>query len=274
MATTLGLKNLSRAMDNLLAATTHKGEDWADLQQVYSRALGQWSTELGHVVGIIGGANSQEKHAGQEGVIFTTVSKDRQKAAVKFLNENAFQTPAMFIKPEILRRLEPSGTLARIRTAQLRILTPMVQAPRLNRLVEQSAIDGAQAYSAAEYLADLRNGLYSELLKPSVKVDAFRRNLQRAYLEILGSRLNSATRLTDDQRPLLRGELQSISAMAKTASVRAADRETRLHLEDLRDEVAKLLDPRYQQQTPNQPVIAAPSGLDLEEGCFVDYAIY
>ncbi len=273
-ATTLGLKNLSRAMDNLLVATTHDGEDWDDLSQVYSRALGQWSTELGHVVSIIGGVDSQEKHAGQDGVIFVTVPKARQKAAVKFLNENAFETPAMFIRPEILRRMEPSGALTRIRTAQLRVLTAMVQAPRLNRLVEQSAIDGPQAYSAVEYLSDVRNGLYSELLKPSVKVDAFRRNLQRAYLEILGSRLNSATRLTDDQRPLLRGELQSISAMAKTASLKAADRETRLHLEDLRDEVAKLLDPRYQLQTQNQPVIALPSGFDIEDGCFVDYGVY
>ncbi|MEI9811663.1 MAG: zinc-dependent metalloprotease [Acidobacteriota bacterium] len=74
-ATTLGLKNLSRAMDNLLNAATHEGEDYGDLQQVYNRALGQWSTELGHVVSIIGGANSQEKHGGQSGVLFTVVRK-------------------------------------------------------------------------------------------------------------------------------------------------------------------------------------------------------
>ena len=41
-ATNLGLKNLKRVMDNmLLAATTHEGEDWSDLEQVYGRALGQ-----------------------------------------------------------------------------------------------------------------------------------------------------------------------------------------------------------------------------------------
>jgi hypothetical protein len=35
-----------------------------------------------------------------------------------------------------------------------------------------------------------------------------------------------------------------------------------------------MLDPRYQQTTPNQPVIALPASLDFEEGCFVDYAIH
>jgi hypothetical protein len=153
----------------------------------------------------------------------------------------------------------------------------MLQAQRLNRLNEQATIDGQQAYSAVEYLSDVRNGLFSELSKPSVKVDAFRRNLQRAYLEMIGTRLNSAARPTDDQRPLLRGEIQSISAMAKTAIARAGDRETRLHLEDLRDEAAKVLDPRYQLQTPNNPVIQIPSGfnlVDIEDGCFVDYGVY
>ena len=63
-ATNLGLKNLKRVMDNmLLAATTHEGEDWSDLEQVYGRALGQWSTELNHVVAIVGGSDSQDKHA-------------------------------------------------------------------------------------------------------------------------------------------------------------------------------------------------------------------
>ncbi|MEI9811662.1 MAG: zinc-dependent metalloprotease [Acidobacteriota bacterium] len=191
---------------------------------------------------------------------------------MKFLNENAFQTPTMFLKPDVLRRLEPSGTLTRIRTAQLRVLTAMLQANRLTRLNEQVTIDSAQSYSPVEYLADVRQGIFTELSKPSVKIDAFRRNLQRAYIDLIASRLNSATRLVDEQRPLLRGELQSIASNAKTGLLRAADRETRLHLEDLRDEIAKVLDPKYQPPTP--PVGAAiPLPSFEEEGCFVDYAI-
>jgi hypothetical protein len=272
LATNLGLKNLARAMDNLLAATTHDGEDWSDLEQVYGRALGQWSTELNHVAAIIGGVDSQDKHAGQTGVRFVSISKARQKAAVKFLSDNAFQTPTMFIKPEILRRMEPAGTLARIRAAQQRVLVQVMSPGRFSRLVEQEAVDGATAYPPAEFLADVRQGIFGEMAQPIVKIDAYRRNLQRAYLELVATRLNGAQRATDDQRPMLRGELQTIANNARAAALRATDRTTRLHLEDLRDEIAKILDPKYQQANPTpNPILLLPTSAD--EFCWTDYAV-
>jgi hypothetical protein len=58
--------------------------------------------------------------AGQNGLRFTPVARERQQQAVHFLDENAFATPMFLVKPEILRRIEPNGVLGRIRTAQLR----------------------------------------------------------------------------------------------------------------------------------------------------------
>ncbi len=273
-STGLGLKNLERVMNNLLPATTRNREDWADLEQVYGRALGQWATELNHVTAIVGGSDSQEKYGGQDGVRFTSVDRQRQRAAVKFLNDNAFKTPSMFLKPEILRRIEPAGSLARVRTAQLRVLTSLMEASRFRRLVENEAIDGPTAYSPSEFLADVREGIFSEMYDNKPQVDAFRRNLQRAYLDLIAGRLNGAQRATDDQRPMLRGELQTIAADATRAARKTTDRETRLHLEDLRDEIAKILDPKYQlanppQQAPQAPPITGEDG----EFCWSDYAV-
>jgi hypothetical protein len=263
-------------MDNLLTATTHDGEDWSDLEQVYGRALGQWSTELNHVAAIIGGVDSQDKHAGQDGVRFTSVPKDRQKEALKFLSENAFETPMMFIKPELLRRMEPAGALARIRAAQLRVLTTVMAPQRFARLVEQETIDGSAAYTPTEFLADVRVGVFGEMLQSSVKIDAYRRNLQRAYLDLVATRLNGAQPTTDDQRPMLRGQLQTISANARNAAAKAADRVTRLHLEDLRDQIAKILDPKYQQTTGGGGPVNQPNSFELDlngEFCWTDYAV-
>ena len=60
------------------------------------------------------GAESQEKYGAQEGVRFTPVAEARQKAAVKFLVENAFATPDYFLDVETLRRIEPVGAMDRI----------------------------------------------------------------------------------------------------------------------------------------------------------------
>jgi len=273
-STGLGLKNLQRVMDNLLAATTHEGQDWEDLRTVYGRVVGQWANEMGHVAQIVGAFDSFEKHGGQEGVRFTLIPKARQVAAVKFLNENAFATPTMLLRPEVLRRIEPSGALTRIRTAQLQVLNSLLSSQRFGRLVEQEALDGAAAYRPSEFLADLRKGIFGEVYSTSVKIDAYRRNLQRAYLDLISTRLNGAQRANDDQRPMFRGELKTISADAGAALARAADRDTRLHLEDLRDQIAKILDPKFQQASPAPAQSNPPQTSDRDDdNCWPDYAI-
>lgn len=95
--------------------------------------LGQWATELNHVTQIVGGFNSQEKYGGQDGVLFTPVPKQQQASAVRFLNENAFTTPAWAIKPEVLGRISPVGTLDLIKASQLRVLNSLMSGARFNR---------------------------------------------------------------------------------------------------------------------------------------------
>src|ERR1041385_614069 len=178
-STALGLKNLKRVADMLLPATTHNGENFDDLEELYARMLGQWTLELNHVTAIVGGLNSQQKHAGQDGVRFAVVPKERQIAAVRFLNENAFATPTWAIKPEILRRIEPSGAIARVNAAQERILNSLLNNARFDRLVEEEAIDGVAAYKPAEFMADVRRGIWSELEGAGpIRIDVYRRNLQ------------------------------------------------------------------------------------------------
>ena len=271
-STALGLKNLERVMGYLLPATTTKtGEPFDDLTEVYGRVLGQWVLEMNHVAVIVGGMDSQQKNIGQEGVRFSLVSKDRQSSAVAFLNKNALQTPSMFIKPEILRRMEPTGELTRIKTAQMRVLSTLLSNDRLSRLSEEEAIDGAKAYRAIDFLSDLRKGVFQELDAQNIRVDAFRRNLQRGYIELLSEKLNGRAAVTDDARPLIRGELRGIGAQIAQVLPRVSDRETKLHLEDLRDQTAKALDPKFQ---PAAPLTTLPIRFPAaEETCWPDYAI-
>jgi hypothetical protein len=280
-STTLGMKNLERVMAMLMPATTTKpGEDYGDLDEMYGRVLGQWSTELSHVAAIVGGFNSQEKHVGQDGVRFTPIARDRQLRAVQFLNANAFKTPAWLIKPEILRRIEPVGVLDRIETGQRRVLNSLLSTVRVNRLVEQEALDGDAAYRATDFLADVRKGVWSEAYGDGpVTVDAYRRNLQRAYIETLADRVNGRTAASDDARAFFRGELKTLDADLKPAIARATDRPTKLHLEDIQNQIAHALDPAIQAAagtaTPARPGTALDE-FDVTvapDACWVDYSI-
>lgn len=290
----LGLKNLERVMGYVLSATTKPGEPYDDLQEMYGRILGQWNLEMNHVVAVVGGYNSQQKHSGQDGVRFTPVPRERQAGAVKFLNESAFVTPPFFLKTDILRRMEPVGELERIRRAQSGMLNNLLSPARLARLVEQESVDGGKSYAPVDFLADVRKGVFKELEgTTAVKVDAYRRNLQRAYVEIMDERLNHAAAApvvnfpgftppptTEDLRPLFRGELRALGASINVAMARTTDRTTRLHLEDIKDQISKVLDPKF---APSAAAAAAAAGRrGIEEGfqpwvdplnCWPDYII-
>jgi uncharacterized protein DUF4953/uncharacterized protein DUF5117/uncharacterized protein DUF5118 len=287
-STAMGIKNLERVSNMLLTATTRPGEPYDDLEELYGRMLGQWATELNHVTQIVGGFNSQEKYGGQEGVLFTPVARQKQAEAVRFLNENAFATPAWAIKPEILRRTQASGALDLIKASQLRVLASLMSGARFNRLVEQEAMDGAAAYKPAEFLEDVRTGIWRELEAPSVRIDAFRRNLQRAYLELLSEKLNGRAPVTDEQRPFLRGELRALNLTIARAMLHATDRATRLHLEDSKDQIAKALDPKFAAPAPaaaaqfqqggrrgfdDQPEGFDPTDPNAPLFCWPDYAV-
>jgi hypothetical protein len=263
-STALGLKNLERVAAMLLDATATDaaaGDPYDDLDGLYGRLVGQWALEMNHVAAVVGGVHSQQKHIGQDGVRFTTIPRDTQAEALAFLNDHAFTAPMFLIDPAILRRLEPAGALERIRSSQARVLRTLLNAGRIRRLVEQEAIDGDAAYAATDFLADLRAGLWSEIESPDIRIDAWRRNVQRVYLELIDGQLNGRQPAAGDVRPFLRGELRALDGTVGAALERAADRATRLHLEDVRDTIARTLDP------PTAPAAAggrALAGLDGE----------
>jgi hypothetical protein len=239
-ATRLGLKNLERVAGLLLPATTQTGENWRDLTELYGRTVGQWSTELNHVVSVVGGLDSQQKHGGQRGPRFVPIARARQAEAVAFLNQKAFATPAFLLNPEILRRVEPTGSIDRVRASQQRILANLLSPARLARMVELSAVDGPGAYQPTTFLGDVRRGLWSELATASVTIDPYRRSLQRSYLALASARITPAA---DESRALYRGELKALDAEVRAALARTTDAATRRHLEDTRVEIASALDP-------------------------------
>jgi hypothetical protein len=242
-ATMLGIKNLARVSEVLVRATSYKpGEPWDELEEVYGRMIGQWSTEMGHVVRVIGGVDSQQKHIGQDGVRFTTVARNKQAEALQFLLDNAFTTPTFMIRPEILRRIQPTGVIARVAGMQSGIMGQLLQAQRLDRMAEQAALDGAAAYSPLQFLTDLREGVFSELAKPGTPIIIYRRNLQRSYLDNMDNRINTPGG-SDEVRSLARGEVKALDKALAAALPAATDELTKRHLQDCRDQIAAMLDP-------------------------------
>jgi hypothetical protein len=279
-STTLGLKNIERVAAMLVPATsTRAGEPYSDLAEVYGRLLGQWALEMNHVAAIVGGYNSQQKHIGQNGVRFQLIPRAKQEEAVRFLAANAFRTPKWALDPAILRRIEPVGVLDRVEASQTRVLTSLLSSARVLRLVEQDSLDGAAAYAPLDFLADVRRGVWSEIYESTpASIDAYRRNLQRAYVETLSSRVNGAQTQSDDARAFFRGELKTLDTDLGSVLGRQLDRATTLHLQDIRTQIARALDPTV-LSTPagaRSTTDADDSLFDVTspgEACWPDYVV-
>jgi hypothetical protein len=285
-STALGMKNLQRVAKMLMSATAYKdGETYEDLTEMYGRMLSQWQTEMGHVAQVVGGFNSQEKVVGQEGRIFALVPKIRQEEAVKFLIDNAFTTPLWVLDPEILRRIEAVGAIDRIHNAQRAVMNNLLSSPRFSRLIEQEAIDGTAAYAPTEFLATVRKGVWRELDAPQVKVDAYRRALQHTYLDLVNTKVNPPAAVAVvafpqgpdapapggrggrggasaslDEKPMYRAELRALAVSVNAAIGKASDHETKAHLEGVRDEIAKILDPKFLPPAPAAATAGAGRG--------------
>jgi hypothetical protein len=257
-STAAGLRNIKRTVPLLLTAAERPDENNNDLETLYDGLLDQWTNEMVHVTNIVGGAETREKYGTQPGVRFTPLPRSRQKAAVEFLNANAFTTPTYLLDETILRRLEPEGALDRVRAAQGEILGSLLDVARMSRLTEYEALSSSpgDTYTLPDMLADVRHGIWSELSRKSVTTDAFRRNLQRLYIDQIATRLAPQAIApagipiyigrrvgSSDTRSLLRGELMALDNELRDAVPRAANIETRAHLLDSRDQIDRILHP-------------------------------
>jgi hypothetical protein len=260
-ATRYGVANLKRLVPMLIpATTTDRLDDYSLLDDFYDRLIGQWALEMNHVAVVVGGVYRHEKYPDQAGVIHTAVPRARQADAIRFLNENALATPLFFLDPEVLRRIEPTGFVERIRTRQTAILNALFQDARLSRLAEQGATLPA-AYTLTDLFGDVRRGIFSELGAARPAVDAYRRNLQQAFLDQLDRLINTplVTPLPPqfqgfpgftppvrptDARALARLELQGLQSAVAAALAKPTDRMTRAHFVDLQARIDRILNPR------------------------------
>lgn len=244
-----GVKNLQRIMENIEAWSTKPNEDYSSLNNRFTQVSGQFARYLGHVSKYIGGVKETPKMVEQKGAIYELVSKSEQKEALKFLSENVFTTPNWLLKTSVLTKIDKSPVEV-VENLQKTVLNRVLSEGVLNKLYEGESLD-ANAYAVYDYLQDIKNSIFSEL-KSSSKIDIYRRNLQKNFVETLIARTQASKPSTgrnaenvsdnSDVKSLTRGVLREIKADASKNAQNAQDAVTKYHLEDLVYRIDKALE--------------------------------
>jgi hypothetical protein len=253
-----GIRNLKRIVKNLPEWTKEEGDRYQNLNEMYGQVLTQFNRYANHVTKNIGGVQETFKSVEENGNVYEPVAKSTQKAAVSWLHQFVFSTPTWLLDKAILNKIsDPVNN--NINTLQSNVLTNMLSATRLSRMLETSNRFGVSSYSILELFTDLKSGIWQELRTGKVP-DMYRRNLQKAYVDrmtalmtstIQPQQLSSAfiisfgpnTRNTD-LPSIARGHLTELLADIRSASRRTGDKLTKYHLMDLEKRVDQVLNPR------------------------------
>lgn len=256
-ASTYGIANLKRIVPNLVQWTYEKGKNYDDLETMYGQVLSQYNRYMGHVAANVGGVYEYYKTYDQEGAVYTHVPEAKQKAAMKFLREELFNTPDWLINKDLFNKFEHAGALERIRNTQERTLNNLLDFGRLQRLSENETLNGNEAYTLLEMMTDLRNAVWSEL-SSGKNTDTYRRNLQRAYIDRmeylmtkdqpnLPSNFRRFITRTEvevsqsDIRAIVRAQLNILRGQLRGAGGNTL---TRYHYQDALERIENILDPK------------------------------
>lgn len=198
-----------------------------------------------HVATNVGGVYEYRKTYDEEGIVFSPVAKEKQAAAVSFLNEQVFQAPQWLILPDVTRRFEGAGTLERLRSFQVTTLDRLFEADRLNRLIEAQAMSDTETYTLLDLFEDTREGIWTEL-STGQAIDPYRRNMQRAYLD----KMKSLMELEDEQydqtdiKAVTRATLTNLQQNIQSGLNRQQDTLSKYHLQDVQKRIEQLLNPK------------------------------
>lgn len=258
-ASMYGIKNLKVIMKGLQEWTYAEGGDYSELNEMYGEVQSQFNRYMGHVGRYVGGVKENYKSTDQEGVVYTHAPKAKQKEAVKFINDNLFNTPKWMLDEDIINRLRDYGTLESMRGMQVRTLNSLLEWRKLGRVIENEAMNGSDAYGILDLFSDVRNGVWSEIRNGST-IDTYRRNLQRAHIERLETLMTGELppipaqfrrffgpgidASQSDIRAVVRGELKTMRSRIRAAVPRTRDRMSKLHLEDAIERIDNILDPK------------------------------
>lgn len=253
-ASTYGIANLKRILPNVEKWTYEKGKDFGNLSEIYGEVVNQFNRYMGHVTFNIGGLSENFKSYDQAGAVYEYVSKAKQKEAIAFLNQQLFTSPLWLLNNEQLNKFDNGAMITKIKGVQTGTVNNILTASRLLRMLDNEAKNGtASAYTMPELFNDMRGTIFA-----AARPDAFKRNLQRGYVERLGTLMVDApapqglppgfsftpvSTVLTDIRPLVRMELKTVLAIAKARAL-AGDELTKAHYHDLATRIGKILDPK------------------------------
>ena len=237
-ASTYGVMNLKRVIGEIPSWNVEEADMYDNVSRMYTAVTGQFNRYLGHVSANIGGRFVTNKSIEQGGPKYEPVPKERQKAALNWLNDNLFKKPTWLVDVPYMYNLtdRPDTYLTSLVNGVISA-SNLLSVQKIARLSQFAEHDSGN-YAADEYLEDLTGMIFEELYKGKA-TDSYRRYLQHRFVTVALEVMGTASAGNTDVRALLTSTLMDIQKKASKA--KPSDRVTRAHWQAIAQQIEKAL---------------------------------
>lgn len=251
------------------------GESWSKARRGYQITLGSQTEAINIMASWLGGAFvNRDRKGDSDRSPINPVPVDQQRAALKFVIENAFSDEAFGITPDLLRKMtvdkwedggngnpgtEPTWPIHdRIAGIQASTLTMLMNPTTLRRVYDNEFLipSGEDALTLPELLDSVSAAVWTEIEKLPSKtssareplVSSLRRNLQREHMErlidlSLGAGSGAAGKTISNLATAKLREIQD--KIGKAIEKGKLDPYTTAHLSESKLRIGKALDAQY-----------------------------
>ncbi|WP_222539202.1 zinc-dependent metalloprotease [Pedobacter polysacchareus] len=250
-ASSYGIKNLKRILPNLKTWTYEKGGLYGNTERTHSDLLKQYYRYLNHVLSNVGGIYRTYSSEDEKLPVYSATPRKLQLEAIQFFDKELFTTPTWLLNaniqdsdmdPTFDPKQNPTGSNF-VEDMQIKTLNTLLDISVLHQILANNLRFGKGTYTVVEHLNGVHNSIWKELKSPSVKMDSYRRNLQKSYvgslLEVVISKVPGTTET--DVYSLVKAELKALQSSLKQAIPKTHDSLNKYHLTDLENRISKVL---------------------------------
>ena len=180
-----GIKNLKRVVQNLEKWTAQPDYQYDDLNTMHRATRAQFQKYVNHIQRYLGGkynnnAPGQPAHA--------YLSRESQQEAIQWLGRHVLEAPLWLYPSSIVSKLGLDAA-DEIRSRQQTLIAMLLSSGLLTTL-HNNSLRADNPYPVEEYLNDVFAQVWIPLNAKDERLNDFRRQEQRAYVDHLGLVLN------------------------------------------------------------------------------------
>ena len=182
-----GIKNLKRVVQNLEKWTAQSDYQYDDLNTMHRATRAQFQKYVNHIQRYLGGKYTNNA-PGQPAQAY--LSRELQQEAVQWLGRHVLDSPLWLYPSSIVSKLGLDAA-DEIRSRQQTLIAMLLSSGLLTNL-HNNSLRADKPYPVDEYLNDVFAQVWVPLNAKDERLNDFRRQEQRAYVDHLGLVLNPA----------------------------------------------------------------------------------